>query len=154
MTTTLAERRMPPKVTPSRIVVQKSAMSLGRAPQIIARSGSAARPTSAATTTGVSPPSSLRGGAVGLARKTCAVLFSRSKTTRTAPSSPSVMRGAEHEEGRRRQEADAPPSSGAAIAIDPQQPDQHEEEAQADRHGRGVELVAAHRRRDAGCARP
>ena len=116
VTTAVADSRMPPSVTPSRSIRQKSAMSLGRAPQTIARSGSAARPTSAATPTGISPPSSSRCCAVGLISSTCAVLLRKSNTTRPAPRTPSVSA-----ERKTRNPASgrypAAPSSGPAIAT-------------------------------------
>ncbi len=112
VTTAVAERRMPPRVTPSRIVVQKSAIALGRAPQVSARIGSAARVTRAPTTIGARLLSS-SAGAVGLDSRPCADLLRRSKTTCVAPSRPMVSavrmtrkaaagRIAEHREDRPR----------------------------------------------------
>ena len=73
---TLTEIRMPPRLTPSFRLTQVSARSLRRVPQISARSGIAAIPTSVPTATGMSPPSSCP--AFGAARKVSAVLVMRS----------------------------------------------------------------------------
>ena len=100
----LADRRMPPKVTPC-AAVQKSAMSLGARAPDHRHERQHDQPDHVGDRDRHQAAVAVRVRAVGWRTAACAVLFSRSKTTDRGADQPEGQRRAEDQEARGRQEA-------------------------------------------------